>query len=48
MLVEKYRLINIYNDRGMYFIIGGEFVTSDLEMIKREIDLKWNKYRELC
>jgi hypothetical protein len=47
MLVEKYRLINIYSDRGMYFFVGSQFVTSDLQMIRREIDLKWNNYKSI-
>ena len=47
MLVEKYRLINIYKDNVMYFYIGSQFITSDLQMIRKEIDLKWNNYKSI-
>ena len=47
MIVEKYRLINIYQDNGMYFYVGSQFVTNDLQMIRKEIDIKWNNYKSI-
>lgn len=47
MIVEEYRRINIYIDNGMYYFIGSQFIASDLQMIRREIDLKWNNYKSI-
>jgi len=43
MLIENYREINIYFNSGVYFYNIG-FISTDINIIREEINLKWMNY----
>jgi len=43
MLIENYREINIYFNSGVYFYNSG-FRSTDINIIREEINLKWDSY----